>query len=66
MERLNVYDAMEQAIKDAQADELPAVFWRKLSRMRRKSDSRKRLCRLPSVRVVNMQLKGGEIHESVY
>jgi len=26
---LNVYDAMEQAIKDAKADELPAVFWRK-------------------------------------
>jgi len=29
VERLNVYDAMEQAIKDAKADELPAVFWRK-------------------------------------
>jgi len=49
VERLNVYDAMEQAIKDAQADELPAVFWRKLSRMRRKSDSRKRLCGVPEL-----------------
>jgi len=29
VERLNVYDAMEQACKDAEADELPAVFWRK-------------------------------------
>ena len=29
VERLNVYDAMEQAIKDAEWDELPAVFWRK-------------------------------------
>lgn len=28
-ERLNVYKAIEQAIKDASADELPAVFWRK-------------------------------------
>ena len=28
-ERLNVYDAMKQACKDAEADELPAVFWRK-------------------------------------
>jgi len=26
---LNVYDAMKQACKDAEADELPAVFWRK-------------------------------------
>jgi len=29
VERLNVYDAMKQACKDAEADELPAVFWRK-------------------------------------
>lgn len=28
-ERLNLYDAMEQAIRDAEWDELPAVFWRK-------------------------------------
>jgi len=26
VERLNVYDAMKQACKDAEADELPAVF----------------------------------------
>ena len=29
VERLNVYDAMKHACKDAEADELPAVFWRK-------------------------------------
>ena len=29
VERLNVYDAVKQACKDAEADELPAVFWRK-------------------------------------
>lgn len=29
VERLNIYDAMKQACKDAEADELPAVFWRK-------------------------------------
>jgi len=29
VERLNVYDAMKQACKDAEADELPVVFWRK-------------------------------------
>jgi len=29
VERLKVYDAMKQACKDAEADELPAVFWRK-------------------------------------
>jgi len=29
VERLNVYDAVKQACKDAEADEIPAVFWRK-------------------------------------
>jgi Holliday junction resolvase len=28
-ERLNVYDAVKQACRDAEAEELPAVFWRK-------------------------------------
>lgn len=28
-ERLNIYEAMKQAIKDAKLDEKPAVFWRK-------------------------------------
>ena len=29
VERLNVYEAVKQACKDAEADEIPAVFWRK-------------------------------------
>jgi Holliday junction resolvase len=28
-ERLNIYDAMRQAARDAKDDEKPAVFWRK-------------------------------------
>ena len=29
VERLNVYEAMRQAVRDAKEDEKPAVFWRK-------------------------------------
>lgn len=29
VEKLNVYDAMDQSIRDANKDEIPAVFWRK-------------------------------------
>lgn len=28
-ERLNIYEAMRQAIRDAKTDEKPAVFWRR-------------------------------------